>query len=210
MAKPSRKWYVVWHGHKPGVYDSWDETRRQVEGVPGATYKSFPSRAEADTAFLQGASAILSAPRPTRPAARKATSTAPIVPSVSVDAACNMTTGVMEYRGVDTASGAEIFRMGPFSDSTNNIGEFLAVVHALSLLHRTQSSVPVYTDSRTALSWVRNRHAKTTVDRTPGNEPVFALIARAEVWLKAHSYPNKVLKWETEDWGENPADFGRK
>lgn len=210
MAKPSRKWYVVWHGHNPGVYETWDETRRQVEGVPGATYKSYPSPGEANEAFRQGASVALSAPRQARPAPPRSGTTAPIVPSVCVDAACNMTTGVMEYRGVDTATGALLFHMGPFEDSTNNIGEFLAVVHALSLLQRTQSTLPIYTDSRTALSWVRNKHAKTTVQRTVANAQVFALIDRAELWLKTHSYPNKVLKWETDDWGEIPADFGRK
>lgn len=121
-----------------------------------------------------------------------------------------MTTGVMEYRGVDTESGAEIFRMGPFQDSSNNLGEFLAVVHALAFLKERSLTLPVYTDSKTALAWVRNKRAKTTVQRTHGNQRVFELIARAEQWLTSNTYPNLVLKWETDQWGEVPADFGRK
>jgi len=121
-----------------------------------------------------------------------------------------MTTGVMEYRGVDTETGAEIFRMGPFKDSSNNLGEFLAVVHALGFMKQRSMNWPVYTDSKTALAWVRNKKAKTTVPRTAGNKPVFDLIHRAEEWLKNNVYPNRVLKWETKDWGEIEADFGRK
>lgn len=121
-----------------------------------------------------------------------------------------MVTGVMEYRGVDLETGEELFRMGPFHGSSNNHGEFLAIVHALSLLIRHNKLVPIYSDSKTAIAWVRNKHAKSTVARTQANRPVYELIERAENWLKNNTVPFKVLKWETEDWGENPADFGRK
>ncbi|MBL8103913.1 MAG: hypothetical protein JNM02_15390, partial [Anaerolineales bacterium] len=45
---------------------------------------------------------------------------------------------------------------------------------------------------------------------TGRNEELFELIDRAEEWLKNNIYANKLLKWETQIWGENPADFGRK
>lgn len=134
----------------------------------------------------------------------------PITPSIAVDAACNMQSGVMEYRGVDTETGAEIFRMGPYQDSSNNLGEFLAVVHAFGFMKQRGLILPVYTDSKTAMAWVRNKRAKTTVARTPGNAPVFNLIKRAEQWLAVNNYPYRLLKWETKLWGETPADFGRK
>jgi ribonuclease HI len=57
---------------------------------------------------------------------------------------------------------------------------------------------------------VRNRKVKSTVQRTSANAPVFDLIDRAERWLSNNTYANPVLKWETSEWGENPADFGRK
>ena len=116
----------------------------------------------------------------------------------------------MEYRGVDVASGAELFRFGPIDDGTNNVGEFLALVHALALCKQQGWTMPIYSDSRTAQAWVRNRHAKTSLAKTPRNAKLHQLIARAEAWLNNNTYPNRIIKWKTEEWGEIPADFGRK
>jgi ribonuclease HI len=131
--------------------------------------------------------------------------------SISVDAACSGNPGVMEYRGVWTADGAELFHFGPARDGTNNIGEFLAIVHALALLHKKEDAVtPVYTDSKTAISWVRKKKANTQLKPNHHNKNLFDMIRRAEKWLKENEWKNPVLKWETERWGEIPADFGRK
>ena len=100
--------------------------------------------------------------------------------------------------------------MGPFKQCTNNIGEFLAIVHALALLKQQNLNMPIYSDSITAIAWVRNRHCKSRLARTEKNIPIFDLIARAERWLKANPYTTQIIKWETENWGEIPADFGRK
>jgi ribonuclease HI len=90
------------------------------------------------------------------------------------------------------------------------MGEFLAIVHALAHCKKHNITLPIYSDSRTAIAWVRNRLAKTTLERTAKNARVFELIQRAEDWLCTNTYVNHILKWETELWGENPADFGRK
>ena len=134
----------------------------------------------------------------------------PILPSIAVDAACSGNPGIMEYRGVDTETQAEIFRIAPIKDGTNNIGEFLAIVHALAFMKQRNLSLPVYSDSKIAMNWVRQKVCKTKVPRTSHNEKIFELIARAEQWLHNNTYPNPILKWETQAWGENPADFGRK
>jgi len=208
-APKKSKWYVVWVGYAPGLYPSWDKCREQVEGYQGAKFKAYDTLAEAKVAFESGPP--IPAPKTPKTAAeRAAEKTGPILPSICVDAACNMTTGVMEYRAVETDTGKELFRMGPFDGSSNNLGEFLAIVHALGMLSRIKSDLPIYSDSKTALSWVRNKHAKTTLVRSKKNAEVFALIQRAESWLKTKSFPNSILKWETDKWGENPADFGRK
>jgi ribonuclease HI len=127
-----------------------------------------------------------------------------------VDAACSGNPGVLEYRGVDTRSGAELFRQGPFPEGTVNIGEFLAIVHALAMLKKIQSDWPVYSDSRTAIAWVRDKKIKTNLQRTSKNEALFKLVDRALVWLNENRWKNPVRKWETTYWGEIPADFGRK
>ena len=118
---------------------------------------------------------------------------------------------MMEYRGVWTADKSELFHFGPARDGTNNIGEFLALVHALAWLQKkNDSSIPVYSDSRTAIAWVNRKKANTQLKPTQHNAQLFDMIKRAEKWLKENEWKNPVLKWETEIWGEIAADFGRK
>lgn len=129
--------------------------------------------------------------------------------ALCVDAACSGNPGPMEYRGVHIPSGKEVFRFGPIQ-GTNNIGEFLAIVHALALMQQKGINMPIYSDSVSGMAWVRNRKAKTTLNRTPETEQALELVARAENWLRTHHFQVPILKWETEKWGEIPADFGRK
>lgn len=130
--------------------------------------------------------------------------------SIAVDAACSGNPGPMEYRGIYLKTGKEIFHFGPVH-GTNNIGEFLAIVHALALLkQKGKHEMPIYSDSVNAQIWVKKKHCKTTLARTPETEYLFSLIARAEAWLRNNTYSNPILKWPTEEWGEIPADFGRK
>ena len=210
MAK--KKYYVVWEGVNPGIYESWTDCQLNIKGYPNAKYKSFPTKHAAEVAFAgnyndyAGKEIDLSI----RLEGLKESQPKPVFPSLAVDAACNMVTGEMEYRGVDAKTSREIFRKGPYKKGTNNVGEFLAIVHGLALLKQKGSDVPIYTDSLTAISWVRKKTAKTNLLKTPDNEILFSLIARAEKWLRENTWKNKLLKWETRIWGEIPADFGRK
>ncbi len=209
------KFYVVWQGKEPGIYTTWSECEKQVKGVEGAKYKSFPSRAEAEAAFAHeptfdthGARQVTRANWRNLPIDKQ-----PIMPCLCVDAACSGNPGKMEYRGVWVGAAdaeAEWFHRGVFEDATNNIGEFLAIVHGLAQLKKEHSTLPIYSDSRTAQAWVRNRQAKTKLDATEKNAVLFGLIQRAEHWLQTNTYSTQILKWDTERWGEIPADFGRK
>jgi ribonuclease HI len=116
----------------------------------------------------------------------------------------------MEYRGVYVATGEEWFHVGPYRQGTNNIGEFLALVHGLALMKREQIALPLYSDSKIAIQWIRLKKCRTKLAQTAVNAPVFDLIVRAEKWLQENTYATQILKWETEAWGEIPADFGRK
>jgi len=215
MAK--NKFYVVWNGVNPGVYDNWTDCKLQVEGFEGAKYKSFETREEAVGALENGYFEYIKKASSAK-AARKLTiddplspgQTAPVWNSIAVDAACSGNPGDMEYRGVYTANGQELFHIGPMKKGTNNVGEFLALVHGLALLKQKNSDLPVYSDSMNAIKWVKNKKAKTLLERVPENEQIFNLLERAEKWLKTHSYKNQILKWNTAEWGEIPADFGRK
>jgi ribonuclease HI len=207
-----QKYYVVWDGHKPGVYDQWEAARRQIEGFPGAKYKSFASRAEAETAFRGSYWSYVGKDTKNVTLSPAALQKAGVqLDSVAVDAACSGNPGDMEYRGVHIASGKELFRVGPLPEGTNNIGEFLALVHALALLQKTgKPKMPIYSDSRNAQSWIKAKTCRTKLEQTDLNEPIFDLIERAEKWLSVNKVTNPILKWETDQWGEIPADFGRK
>jgi ribonuclease HI len=204
------KFYVVWKGNKPGIYHSWDECRLQVEGVAGAAYKSFPSLMEAEAAFKESpVKHIFKKEKETMPVSVHSKGK-PIHESIVVDAAWNSVQKDMEYQGIFYHTGKRIFHTGPLANGTNNIGEFLAIVHALGYCKRHGLLLPVYSDSRNAISWVKNKKCKTNLEESARTAHIFDLIRRAEHWLQTHAYQNKILKWETEAWGENPADFGRK
>ena len=206
---PKKKYYVVWKGRETGIFTSWAECEKQVKGFVAAEYKSFGSLKEAETAFqsryeaYKGKSSSLGK--------WKDASVKPVRPAICVDAACSGSPGKMEYRGVFLESGQEFFRIGPFPDGTNNVGEFLAIVHALTWLMKHDQQMPIYSDSQNAISWVFNGKCKTQLKHTGKNAPIFMLIRSAENWLAENELrDNAVLKWKTDLWGEIPADFGRK
>jgi ribonuclease HI len=210
MAK-GKKFYVVWKGRKTGVFDTWDACSAQVTGYVGAEYKSFERREDAQRAFAGKYADYKGTTSPKRVTqARLMAAGNPVTPSYAVDAACSGNPGVLEYRGVDVQTKAVLFHEGPFDNGTNNIGEFLAIVHALALLKERGIALPIYSDSKHAISWVKARKCGTKLLPDSRNAALFDLIARAESWLKANQYDNRILKWETDVWGEIPADFGRK
>lgn len=205
-----KKFYVVWRGHQPGIYDHWNVCKRHIDGYAGARYKSYATKDEAERAYYAGPPSMAEMSKKAV-AQKKQVAADPILPSLSVDAACSGNPGLMEYRGVDTQTGQEIFKMGPYRQGTNNIGEFLALVHGMALIE--QKKIPyhiIYTDSRTGMSWIKNQKVKTTLKKNPANQTLFQLIDRALKWLETHKSSAKIIKWPTEEWGEIPADFGRK
>lgn len=202
------KFYVVWKGRKTGVFSSWEECAAQVQGFTGAQYKSFTSRSLADQA-LRGKNA-LHAGKPVASAKRLFAPHSPVSESYCVDAACSGNPGPLEYRGIDLRNGKEIFRQGPYQHGTNNVGEFLAIVQALRLLEKQHITLMVYSDSSTAIGWVKKKNCNTALVADQQNAPLFKLIDQAEDWLAEHNIASRILKWDTQAWGEIPADFNRK
>ncbi len=211
MAK-KKKYYVVWVGLKPGIYSNWDEAKTQISGFPAAKYKSYPTLEEAREAYDQGYVAPpkkSSNKKSTKP--NKKLPPEVIIPSISVDAACGGNPGVLEYRGVWTSSHEQLFIQGPFAQGTNNIGEFLAIVHGLAFIQKNEmEDYTIYSDSRIAMGWVKKKKCNTKLKKTKQTAELYALIHRAEEWLRKNQYKSKIVKWETKKWGEIPADFGRK
>lgn len=213
MAKKKQKYYVVWEGHEAGIYPSWKECQRQIQGYSGAKYKSYPTLKAAEDAYAGSYyQAIANSPKKKpKPTVDIANATPPIWNSLAVDAACSGNPGKMEYQGVQTNTGKRLFHVGPLEHGTNNIGEFLALVHGLAFLQQAKLPlIPIYTDSKIAMGWVKAKKCRTKVQKIAKNKVIFELIARAEKWLKTNSYQNPIIKWDTKVWGEIPADFGRK
>lgn len=216
------KFYTVFKGRNPGVYDDWGDAQEQIEGYSNPVYKSFNTAAEASDAYRRftakedsadlGRFLANASSRKLPKAGQPDYMTLPEVDldAWAVDASCLGNPGKMEYQGVELMTGRTLFRIGPFEDATNNIGEFLAIVHAMALMAKQGKYHNIYSDSVSGMAWVRTHKVKTQLKPTARNAKVFELMARAVAWLNTHQFPAKVLKWQTERWGEIPADFGRK
>lgn len=212
MAK-KEKFYVVWYGNPAGIFGSWKECQLSIKGVKGAQYMAFESFAEAKKAYNKEYADYRGKGGKRKKALseeEKKNIGEPNLYSISVDAASSGNPGKMEYRGVDTQTKQQLFHQGPFEQGTNNIGEFLALVHGLAFLKQNKSDRLIYSDSRIAIGWVKKKKCNTKLKRSSKNEKLFKLITRAESWLQKNTYATKIVKWETKAWGEIPADFGRK
>ena len=207
-----KKYYVVWEGKETGIFESWEECKKNIHGVKSAKYKSFKTLKEAkkayDSSYFDYAGKEIFETELSEEQLKIIGE--PILDSICVDAACSGNPGLLEYQGVDIKTKEIIFKMGPFENGTNNIGEFLALVHGISLLKKNNDCRPIYSDSKIAISWIKKKSISTLLKKDEKNRKLFELVDRAIFWLKNNSYNNQILKWETKAWGEIPADFGRK
>ncbi|MBB6450676.1 ribonuclease HI [Geomicrobium halophilum] len=200
MAK--NKFYVVWKGRKPGVYRTWAECQQQVSGYKGARFKSFKTKEEAEQAYNSGEADGDRFP--------KKQTGAYIEESISVDAGTHGNPGPVEYKGVYTKDGKILFEVQPFPKGTNNMGEFLAIVHALAWQKQEEMELPIYSDSQTAIGWVKKKKANATLVRDQTTEEIWRAIDWAEQWIRNHELRVPLLKWNTKAWGEIKADYNRK
>ncbi|WP_343617086.1 ribonuclease H family protein [Flavobacterium sp.] len=207
-----KKFYVVWEGRKIGIFESWDECKESVHGFAGAKYKSFQTLELAQQAYSEEYDDYKGKKIFESELSKEELELIgePILNSISVDAACSGNPGLMEYQGVETETKRIIFKQGPFKDASNNMGEFLALVHALAHMKKNNDMRPIYSDSKIAISWIKNKTSRSNIEHTENNKEVFELIVRAEKWLISNEFSNEILKWETKAWGEIPADFDRK
>jgi len=210
------KFYVVWNGHSRGIFENWNDCKKQVEGFSGAQYKAFTTKAAAEEAFKNIPYSYIE-PKAEKKSKKKGTSvnfddqyeSIPAFDSLSVDASCSGNPGKMEYRCVHVWNKKVWFHQH-FPFGTNNIGEFLAIVHALAELKKQNLNIPIYTDSLIAIGWIKKKKCATKLLETEKTKHLFNVISRAENWLHTNNHKYEVLKWETDIWGEIPADFGRK
>jgi len=137
--------------------------------------------------------------------------TTPPAVGLCVDAAWNPKKRVMEYRGVWLHDGSVAFEVGPLKSGSNNLGEFLAIVHGLRYLKLRGIDGPVYSDSTTAMTWYGKRQVRSR-SASQGNltRRIYTRLTRALLWLSRNVPSNPVVKWHTDAWDEIPADYDRK
>lgn len=201
------KFYVVWVGLQPGIYRTWDECKSQIDGFNRARYKSYSSIDIAKAAFAAGPPEYNEVNHHLH---HLDCEKKPDMFSICVDAAVNAQTHMMEYQGVWTEGRDRIFHFGPVKVFSINVGEFLAIVHALAWQKNNKMNLPVYSDSRNAIGWVERGKVNTKVDIAETDKKIPEMLRRAESWLEKNPVHAEVRKWETKIWGENPADFNRK
>ncbi len=121
---------------------------------------------------------------------------------ICVDGGTEGNPGPCFYRGVDLETSQIIFeeKLGP---GTNNIAEFLAICHAIHYCEKNNIEPVIWSDSVTAIAWVRDKKHKSTFDGE-----VTKRMNKACEFLIGKNI--KINKWLTKEWGEIPADFGRK
>jgi len=124
---------------------------------------------------------------------------------IATDAAHSMKNQRTIYRGIDLASGDELFFFD-LGKRTVNIGEFLGVVQAAKyIIENDYPDKIIYTDSMTAISWFNNK--------TSASKMQYSELQKAEIYLRVMEIfikPIQLCHWDNKKWGETPADFGNK
>ena len=209
MWKKEKKFYVVRKWKKIWIFDSRNECKDSVNWFSDAKYKWFFSKDEAEVALNEWWEKYYEVKDVVKKEKVNNENIPFFAESIAVDAACSGNPWEMEYRWIDLQTWEEIFHE-KFKIWTNNIGEFLAIVHWLNYLW--DDNKVIYSDSRIAISRVNQWKCKTQVNSngTSDFSKTFYAIERAENWLKENWIKHKILKRNTEDWWEIPADFGRK
>jgi len=158
-----KKFYAIAVGRRPGIYDNWPLAHAQVMGFPGARYKGFPSRGEAE-AWL----ALPASPRaPARPkAATVATparsAQAPRLGEVLVysDGGARFNPGPGGYGVIIIADGEQRELSGGYRHTTNNRMELMGCIVALDSLADCQQPITVTTDSQYVVNGISKGWAR--------------------------------------------------
>lgn len=211
MWKSERKFYVVRKWKEIWIFDSWNKCKENVIWFSDAKYKAFSNMDEAKIALKEWWQKYYEVKNTSKKEKIDNKDIPFFAESIAVDAACSWNPWEMEYRWIDLQTWKDIFHK-KYKIWTNNIWEFLAIVDWLKYLWDSDKSI--YSDSRIAISRVNQWKCKTQIK--VDNNFILDLwitieaIKEAEKWLRNNGIKHKILKRNTENWWEIPADFGRK
>jgi ribonuclease HI len=204
MKTQKKKYYAIIGGKDQGLhYDTWNNIELKVNGNSGVYSKCLEQDKIAAMDYFEKHKLAISEVKQDIKE-----STVVSIPEHGnvVDGACNQNTGEFQYQVFDLNTQSIKHTSKPYLNGTNNIAEFFAIICALRAFAKTKSNYPIYSDSTTAIKWVKDRCCNTKVN----DRELLMKISEQIEWLRSNNCPNPILKWETKIWGENPADFGRK
>ncbi|MFT7558600.1 MAG: ribonuclease HI [Flavobacteriales bacterium] len=180
----AKKYYVVWQGHKPGIYTDWATCSKQVAKYSGARYKSFPNLAEAEAAY-GGAGAVAANGKATSKPIRVNSGAAKTFTAKEVEALTEevkiFTDGGCEPNPGKAGSGLALYRKNELDElwyglynpmGTNNTAELNALHQAMIMGQselKSGMSVAIFCDSKYsiqcitdwAVSWERKGWKKS-------------------------------------------------
>jgi ribonuclease HI len=143
---------------------------------------------------------------------------------IVVDGATKGNPGPSEYRGIDLETGELLFHQ-KLGIATNNIAEFCALGHAILYASDKGFKITIYSDSQTAISWIRKKKVNSKLPDNPKTQKAIDYVCRIESALNQVIGEIKsdgidlyvkgnaeiiVSKWYSSEYGEIPADFGNK
>lgn len=202
-----QKYYTVWAGRRTGVFSSWKQCQRQILGFKGARFKSFQTLPEAKAALNRRYQDRRNTERTPIQTLFQTDDTRPMSNSITVSGTCNIATGEVEIQAVHSGSKHPVFWKGPYHDGTEYMAEFVAIVQTLKYLKVRKLSIPIYSESSTAIKRITNRNATTKLPRRASNRELYDLFDRCLAWLNDNAYYNRILMWNTAEWGISPAGF---
>lgn len=200
MAK--KNFYAVKKGAKPGIYSTWKETEAQVSGFPGAVYKGFATREDAQN-WLE--SDVLHTSRKKQ----TVSATPQSLPKVKPGEVIVYTDGGAINNPGPGGYGAVIMRPAEVKElsdgyrlTTNNRMELMACLVALRELQGENSKILLHSDSSYVVNgmtkgwvrkWRKNRWRKTDGNAVLNQDLWSELLSLSEslkidfIWVKGHA-----------------------
>lgn len=199
----NNKYYVVFKGYNTGIYDNWNDCKKQVNGFSGALHKSFESPDEAEKAFeeySESSNTNLEFEQPTSYS----------IKSIIVSGNCPNNFGEMSYQWNLVASTNNAKRKNLSIIGTKNIADFIAIIDLIKLTKKVKLNLPIYTNSKTAVNWILNKKCNHQLFVSKQTETVLALVKEHDEWLLNNIIENEILLWNSNSWGVFPIVSKRK
>lgn len=200
----AKKFYAIAVGRKPGIYEDWPSAQAQVQGYPGAIFKGFLSRSEANDWLAKppGRSSPGGKKSGNTPPAREDTSPKDGEVTIYTDGGARYNPGPGGYGIVQMFQGVRKELFGGYRHTTNNRMELMGCIVALRQLEPRNLPVTLYSDSSYVVNgiskgWARNWRKNSWIksDKQPALNPdlwaeLLDLADSLDVtftWVKGHA-----------------------